>query len=43
MTFTEFTIEQATIDWLKDLGYADLTGFSVARDDQASARGKGHG
>jgi hypothetical protein len=30
MTFTESVIEQATLDWLKDLGYASLFGGDIA-------------
>jgi hypothetical protein len=43
INFAEFTIEQAAIEWLQELGDADLTGFRMARDGQASTRGKGHG
>ena len=35
MTFTESTIEQATIDWLKDLGYYYTFGPEIAFDTTA--------
>jgi hypothetical protein len=41
VSFAESTIEEAAIDWLKDLGYTDLTGFSMAHDGRAPAQGKG--
>lgn len=32
MTFTESSIEQATIDWLKELGYEYAFGLEIAFD-----------
>jgi type I restriction enzyme R subunit len=37
--FTESTIEQAAIDWLKDLGYAYAFGPDIAFDGEAPERG----
>jgi type I restriction enzyme R subunit len=39
MTFTESTIEQAAIDWLKDLGYAYAFGPEIAFDSERPERG----
>lgn len=38
MTFTESTIEQAAIKWLKDLGYNDAFGPELAFDGEAPER-----
>ncbi len=38
MTFTESTIEQAAIDWLKDLGYAYVFGPMIAFDGDLPER-----
>ena len=39
MTFTESIIEQAAIDWLKDLGYSYAFGPEIASDGEAPERG----
>lgn len=39
MTFTESTIEQAAIDWLKDLGYDCVFGPEIAFDGERPERG----
>jgi type I restriction enzyme R subunit len=39
MTFTESIIEQAAIDWLKDLGYTYAFGPEIAFDGEAPERG----
>jgi hypothetical protein len=38
MTFTESTIEQAAIDWLKDLGYDYAFGPEIAFDGERPDR-----
>ena len=38
MAFTESTIEQTALDWLKDLGYAILFGGDIAPDEPAAER-----
>ena len=39
MTFTESIIEQAAIDWLKDLGYIYTFGPEIAFDGESPERG----
>jgi hypothetical protein len=39
LNFTESTIEQAAIDWLKDLGYSYAFGPEIAFDGEAPERG----
>src|SRR5688572_30101921 len=39
MTFAESTIEQAAIDWLKDLGYTYAFGPEIAFDGESPERG----
>jgi len=40
--FTESTIEQAALDWLKDLGYTFAFGPEIAFDGEAPERSDYH-
>ena len=36
--FTEDTVEQATIDWLKSVGYKTIQGAIIVPNEQATER-----
>ncbi len=42
LSFTEDDLEQLTLDWLRDLGYAHLHGATIAPDEPAAERESYH-
>jgi hypothetical protein len=38
MTFTESTIEETTLEWLKDLGYSIVFGGDIEPEEPAAER-----